>query len=122
MKIIIDPRMPSLKSPLQQRDAVVRSGAVDQRVDPVPLLVHPLNQPGSGLGVGNIALNSPPFPAFLLHDIDTLFGFLGAGAVAYCPPPVVSREIQRDGAADTLGAAGDQRDFLIVVCVGWGRG
>ena len=58
MKIVIEHRMPALMSLLQQRDSMVRAGAIDQRVDPAPFPVHLLHQSGGCLRIGNIALNS----------------------------------------------------------------
>src|SRR4030095_8338749 len=81
MQIVIEHRVPTLVGFLEQRDPMVRTGAVDQRVDPAPLAMDSLNQGSRRVRFGYVALERQPLGSLLLHEVDYPRRFFGARAI-----------------------------------------
>jgi hypothetical protein len=91
---------------------MVWTGAVDERVNPAPFLVHSLHKASCGDGIRNIALHCQTICAVMFHGGNNFPRLLRAGAVTNCYRPASRSQIQRDGAPDAASATRDQSDFV----------
>jgi hypothetical protein len=80
---------------------MIRTGAIDQRIDAPPLLIDSLDPFTCGFGIGDITLQRGAADALRLHGIDNFVCLLGAGAITNRDGPASCGQIQGYPPTDT---------------------
>ena len=91
---------------------MVWTGAVYERVDPAPFLVHSLHKACCGNGIRNIALHCQTIYSVMFHGGNDFRRRRRAGAVTNSYRPTSRSQVQRDGSPDAPSATRDQSDFV----------
>src|SRR5262245_7524196 len=90
---------------------MIRTGAVDQRIDASPFLGHPLYPFDRGSGIRDITLERGAANAVCFNGVDNFVCLLGAGAITNCDGPASCGQIQSYPASDTSRTTRNQSNF-----------